>query len=265
MGWNRVSHGGALRLFDGIPDGAHFYFVHSYYPEAAEFTGGARGPLAFAWCDYGVRFPAAMEWGLIAATQFHPEKSQRWGIRLLENFAALVRERAVRAVGHRGAGVPAVRGEPVTARRGMIVIPAVDVREGRCVRLRQGRADAETVFGDDPVAMAERWAALGARRLHVVDLDGAFAGAPRQTALIEKIVDAVRPVPGLGRRWPARRAAIETILDAGARWVVVGTRAAVDPAVPPPRCAAAVPDGSSWPSTRGATAWRSRDGRRPAS
>ena len=95
MGWNRVSHGGRLRLFDGIPDGAHFYFVHSYYPETAEFTGGERGPLAFAWCDYGVRFPAAMEWGLIAATQFHPEKSQRWGLRLLENFAALVRERAL--------------------------------------------------------------------------------------------------------------------------------------------------------------------------
>jgi len=60
----------------------------------------------------------------------------------------------------------------------MIVIPAVDLRGGRCVRLREGRADAETVFSEDPVAMAERWAAQGARRLHVVDLDGAFAGAP---------------------------------------------------------------------------------------
>lgn len=93
MGWNRVSHGGRLRLFDGIPDGAHFYFVHSYYPEAVEARDPSPRP-SFAWCDYGVRFPAAMEWGLIAATQFHPEKSQRWGIRLLENFAALVRDRA---------------------------------------------------------------------------------------------------------------------------------------------------------------------------
>ena len=64
----------------------------------------------------------------------------------------------------------------------MIVIPAVDLRGGRCVRLREGRADAETVFSDDPVAMAVQWARAGARRLHVVDLDGAFAGAPRQTA-----------------------------------------------------------------------------------
>jgi glutamine amidotransferase len=89
MGWNRVHHGGRLRLFEGIPDGAHFYFVHSYYPDPA---GGEAD--CFAWCDYGIRFPAAMERGLIAGTQFHPEKSQRWGTRMLENFAALVRERA---------------------------------------------------------------------------------------------------------------------------------------------------------------------------
>jgi imidazole glycerol-phosphate synthase subunit HisH len=94
MGWNRVRHGGRLRLFEGIPEEAYFYFVHSYYPEPAELQADARRPLAFAWCDYGVRFPAAMEWGPIAATQFHPEKSQRWGIRLLENFAALVRDGA---------------------------------------------------------------------------------------------------------------------------------------------------------------------------
>jgi glutamine amidotransferase len=99
MGWNGVSHGGRLPLFRGIPDGAHFYFVHSYYPEPAPVARGERAAPVFAWCDYGVRFPAAMEWGLIAATQFHPEKSQRWGLRLLENFAALVVERSA---GRRG-------------------------------------------------------------------------------------------------------------------------------------------------------------------
>jgi len=110
----------------------------------------------------------------------------------------------------------------------VIVIPAVDVRQGRCVRLREGRADAETVFSDDPVAMASRWAALGAARLHVVDLDGAFDGAPRQTALLAKMVAAVAPVPveiGGGLR---DLAAVETVLDAGAAWAVVGTRAALD-------------------------------------
>jgi glutamine amidotransferase len=95
MGWNRVMHGGRLRLFDGIPDGTRFYFVHSYYPELhAEGAVGPDGrtPLALAWCDYGTRFAAAMEYGRITATQFHPEKSQRWGIRFLENFAALVKD-----------------------------------------------------------------------------------------------------------------------------------------------------------------------------
>jgi glutamine amidotransferase len=85
MGWNTVEHGGRLRLFQAIPDGAHFYFVHSYYPEIADAGVPA------AWCEYGLRFAAAIERGNVHATQFHPEKSQRWGLRLLENFAALVR------------------------------------------------------------------------------------------------------------------------------------------------------------------------------
>jgi phosphoribosylformimino-5-aminoimidazole carboxamide ribotide isomerase len=112
----------------------------------------------------------------------------------------------------------------------VIVIPAVDLRGGRCVRLREGRADAETVFSDDPVAMAERWVAAGAERLHVVDLDGAFAGAPRQTALIARIVEAVRPVPVEAGGGLRDLAAVETVLTAGVTWVVVGTRAAVDAA-----------------------------------
>jgi phosphoribosylformimino-5-aminoimidazole carboxamide ribotide isomerase len=112
----------------------------------------------------------------------------------------------------------------------VIVIPAIDLREGRCVRLREGRLDAETVFSDDPVALAERWVAAGAERLHVVDLDGAFAGAPRQTALIAKIVEAVRPVPVEAGGGLRDLPALETVLEAGVAWVVVGTRAAVDAA-----------------------------------
>ena len=94
MGWNRVWHGGSLRLFEGVDDGAHFYFVHSYYPEArpGDCATSAGGPLRQAWCEYGVRFAAAVETGRLHATQFHPEKSQRAGLRLLENFAALVKE-----------------------------------------------------------------------------------------------------------------------------------------------------------------------------
>jgi glutamine amidotransferase len=117
MGWNRVEHGGDLRLFDGIPPGAHFYFVHSYYPVVASAASPAptegglsevrgapdarspRGeapgaPIRVARCEYGIQFAAAIEQGRIYATQFHPEKSQRWGIRLLENFAAIVKSSA---------------------------------------------------------------------------------------------------------------------------------------------------------------------------
>jgi len=110
----------------------------------------------------------------------------------------------------------------------VIVIPAIDLRGGRCVRLHQGRSDHETVFSDDPVAVALQWKELGAERLHVVDLDGAFAGEPRQSALVAKIVAAMAPVPvevGGGLR---SLKDVETALETGARWAVVGTRAALD-------------------------------------
>jgi phosphoribosylformimino-5-aminoimidazole carboxamide ribotide isomerase len=95
--------------------------------------------------------------------------------------------------------------------------------------LREGRSDSETVFSDDPVAMAERWAAAGAERLHVVDLDGAFAGEPRQTALVARIVHAVRPVPVEAGGGLRDLAAVAAMLAAGVAWAVVGTRAALDP------------------------------------
>jgi phosphoribosylformimino-5-aminoimidazole carboxamide ribotide isomerase len=109
------------------------------------------------------------------------------------------------------------------------IVPAVDLKAGRCVRLLQGRADAETVFSDDPVAVARRWQDSRARRLHVVDLDGAFAGRPTQTELVRAMIAAVRiPVQvGGGLRELAH---VEAVLEAGARWAIVGTRAALDPA-----------------------------------
>lgn len=109
------------------------------------------------------------------------------------------------------------------------IVPAVDIKGGRCVRLLQGRADAETVFGDDPVGMAKQWQAAGAPRLHVVDLDGAFAGRLMQTEIVRAII-AVLTIPvevGGGLRTLAD---IEAVLEAGARWAIVGTRAALDPA-----------------------------------
>ncbi|HEY5725506.1 MAG TPA: 1-(5-phosphoribosyl)-5-[(5-phosphoribosylamino)methylideneamino]imidazole-4-carboxamide isomerase [Methylomirabilota bacterium] len=108
------------------------------------------------------------------------------------------------------------------------LIPAIDVRGGRCVRLLQGRLEDETVFSEDPVATARGWQAQGAPRLHVVDLDGAFGGHPAQAAIIGAIIAALRiPVQVGGGLRDA--GAVQRVLDAGARWAVVGTRAALDP------------------------------------
>ena len=108
------------------------------------------------------------------------------------------------------------------------MIPAVDIRGGRCVRLRQGDYDRETVFDDDPVAVAVRWAALGARRIHIVDLDGARAGQQVNAALVRRIVQTVGAAVQTGggvRDLPTLRAA----LDGGANRVVLGTAAVRDP------------------------------------
>lgn len=111
----------------------------------------------------------------------------------------------------------------------MLLIPAIDLKEGKCVRLKQGRMDDVTVFSDDPVAMACHWVAEGGRRLHVVDLDGAFAGAPRNRELIARMTAAIGAVPlqvGGGIR---SEATIDAYLEAGVAQVIVGTRAIEEP------------------------------------
>jgi phosphoribosylformimino-5-aminoimidazole carboxamide ribotide isomerase len=110
----------------------------------------------------------------------------------------------------------------------MQVIPAIDLRGGRCVRLRQGDFGQETVFGDDPTGMAARWESEGAARIHLVDLDGAKTGRPVNVDAVKRIVDSVK-VPcqlGGGLR---DQATIATWLDAGLDRVVVGTQALRDP------------------------------------
>lgn len=112
----------------------------------------------------------------------------------------------------------------------MIVIPAIDLRGGKCVRLLHGDFARETVYGDDPVAMARHWAEAGATILHVVDLDGAAVGSPQQTALIAAICAAI-PIPvevGGGLRTLAD---IETTIAAGAHRIVLGTAAIENPAL----------------------------------
>jgi len=120
----------------------------------------------------------------------------------------------------------------------MLVIPAIDLKDGQCVRLRQGDMADSTVFSDDPVAMAQRWFAEGARRLHIVDLDGAFAGRPVNAGIIESIS---RVLPDLPVQIGGGIRNLETIaryLEAGVRYAIIGTMAAKNPAFVREACAA---------------------------
>ncbi|HWP34568.1 MAG TPA: HisA/HisF-related TIM barrel protein, partial [Thermodesulfobacteriota bacterium] len=112
---------------------------------------------------------------------------------------------------------------------GFEVIPAIDLKDGRCVRLEQGRFEAVTVYGDDPVATARHWAAAGARRLHVVDLDGAVAGRPVARALVAAIVRALPGLPVQVGGGVRRRADLDAYLAEGVDRVVLGTAALEDP------------------------------------
>jgi phosphoribosylformimino-5-aminoimidazole carboxamide ribotide isomerase len=111
----------------------------------------------------------------------------------------------------------------------MLVIPAIDLKDGQCVRLRRGLMVDSTVFSDDPAGTALEWAGQGARRLHLVDLNGAFEGEPVNGDAIESIVDAVPQLPvqiGGGIR---DMQTIERYLKRGVRWVIIGTAAVKDP------------------------------------
>jgi len=111
----------------------------------------------------------------------------------------------------------------------MLLIPAIDLKDGQCVRLRQGKMEDDTVFSDDPVAIAGRWVDAGCRRLHLVDLNGAFEGKPMNAEVVHRIAEAYPDLPiqvGGGIR---DEETIETYLDAGVRYVIIGTKAVTDP------------------------------------
>ncbi|UXZ04349.1 1-(5-phosphoribosyl)-5-[(5-phosphoribosylamino)methylideneamino]imidazole-4-carboxamide isomerase [Moraxella nasicaprae] len=111
----------------------------------------------------------------------------------------------------------------------MLIIPAIDLKDGKCVRLKQGRMEDDTVFGDDPVAMADRWIAQGARRLHLVDLNGAFDGVPVHKEVVTAIAKNHPNLPiqlGGGVR---SLSTIEHYLSAGLSYIIIGTKAVEEP------------------------------------
>ena len=200
MGWNTVSHARDHPLWHNIDNNERFYFVHSYYVESTAMNQ------VFGLCEYGNRFTAAAGKENLFAVQFHPEKSQQAGLKLLENFLKL--ERGCIA---------------------MLLIPAIDIKDGKCVRLKQGDMNQETVFSDDPVAVAQRWVDAGARRIHIVDLDGATKGEPVNADIIHRIVETHPDVPvqvGGGIR---SEDTVDIYIQAGVRYVIIGTQAINEP------------------------------------
>ncbi len=120
----------------------------------------------------------------------------------------------------------------------MLIIPAIDLKDGQCVRLRQGLMDDSTVFSDDPVAMAARWVKAGCRRLHLVDLNGAFAGEPVNGEVVTAIAAAYPQLPiqiGGGIR---NLETIEHYINAGVSYVIIGTKAVKEPEFVAQACAA---------------------------
>ena len=169
MAWRRESP-----LTAGLSDPCAFYHVHSFAAAPRARRGRARHRhlrrrVRVAWCERDNVF----------GVQFHPEKSGPDGLALLRNFAG---------PGRRGAR--------------MILLPAVDIRDGKAVRLRQGRFEDETVYADDPLEAARSFVEAGARYLHVVDLDGARDGEPANLHHLERITSELG-VPVRVRRRPA--------------------------------------------------------------
>lgn len=111
----------------------------------------------------------------------------------------------------------------------MLIIPAIDIKDGKCVRLRQGVMNDDTIYSEDPLAMAGRWVEQGARRLHLVDLNGATVGKPVNSGVIHDIAQAFPHIPiqvGGGIR---SEETIASYLEAGVRYVIVGTKAVTAP------------------------------------
>ena len=174
IGWNEVRFADARSsLIEELPPTCAFYHVHSFAPVPA------RAEDVLGTAEYGAPFASAVEKGSFYGVQFHPEKSSAAGLQLLANFARI-------CAAARSAGRP------------VKLYPAIDILGGNAVRLVKGDFETKRVYDEDPLSAARGWVEEGARRLHVVDLDGAKTG---------ELVNLAAPAPDreAGRAGSVRR------------------------------------------------------------
>ena len=251
IGWSTVTQMKYDQLFEDVPDTMYAYFVNSYYaPKDDEHV--------LAYYTYGAtRAAAIIKKGNFYGTQFHPEKSGLLGVQILKNFCVMNRGNKQpqdmfipsrhfdRSSAQRNAvekslmkespdvieGIPRqARNDTKKSDNKLLIIPAIDLMDGACVRLRQGRFEEKTTYAKDPVAVAQSFVDDGAKYLHVIDLDGAKAGEPRNTETILSIVrNTTVPVQtGGGMRSEEN---IRNYLEAGVARVILGTSALAQPAM----------------------------------
>ena len=201
IGWNTVVQTSFDPLYENVPGTFYAYFVNSYYADTAKrnIIGGS---------GYGTTvYPSVVRKDNFYGIQFHPEKSEDTGIRLLKNFCEL--------------GVSKKQNE-------MLVIPAIDLIDGKCVRLRQGNYDEQKTYSGQPLAVARTFVRDGAKYIHVVDLDGARQGRPMNDKLIKKIA-AESDVPAQAGGGIRTFETAKAYLDAGVDRIIVSTSALSDP------------------------------------
>jgi cyclase len=199
MGWNRLHQMAKDPLFRGVSRDPCFYFVHSYYVEAEE-------DVSIAKTRYGKPFVSGLKCRNFYGVQFHPEKSGEVGLKLLRNFCRL----------------------PIPSREAMHMIPAIDILDDKCVRLIRGDYSQSKVYSNDPMKTARTLQRRGVSLLHIVDLNGAREGCPRNMGRILAIarsLDIPVQVGGGIRTVEDGRA----YLDGGAHRVILGTAVLTDP------------------------------------
>ncbi len=207
IGWNLVKFAGSCPLFKDIPDESRFYFVHSYAPPLSDETVG----VSF----YGQPFASVVQRDNFYGVQFHPEKSGEVGLKILQNFLNLEEECA--------------NLEFYSDSRVMEIIPAIDLMDGQCVRLKQGRFDQRTDYAMTPVQMARLFERMGYEWLHIIDLDGAREGVSRNLETVRAILENTDLQVQLGGGLRSLED-IERVLEFGVDRVLVGSMAVRAPA-----------------------------------